>query len=147
MAGKVKGIGVSNYTVSHLAELLGYSTTGPPEVLQSEFHPRFHQREVREFCDTHGIQFMGYTPLGRNDLAPRPAVQAVASRNNITPSQVLLKWALQKGVVTIPRSSNPERCVENAQSWVDEVVLGEEDVKELDAMEDGHRYCANPDLV
>ena len=90
---------------------------------------------------------MGYTPLGRNDLAPRSAVQAVASRNNITPSQVLLKWAIQKGVVTIPRSSNPGRCVENAQSWVDGVVLGEGDMKEIDALEDGHRYCWNPDLL
>lgn len=146
-SGQVRGIGVSNYTVPHLTELLKYTTTGPPSVLQSEFHPRCHQKEIREFCDTHDVQFMGYTPLGRQDLFNKPIVREIAEKYGITPSQVLLKWGVQKGVVTIPRSSSPERNIENATSWTDGVSLKQDDMDLLDKLNDNHRYCWNPNLL
>ena len=145
--GKLRGIGVSNYTVSHLTELLEYSTTGPPSVLQSEFHPRCQQAEVWEFCRQHNIQFMGYTPLGRQDLFNKAIVQDTAAKYGITPSQVLLKWGLQKGAVTIPRSSSPDRNVENATSWTDGISLAQQDIDLLDQLNDDHRYCWNPNLI
>ncbi|KAL5253873.1 hypothetical protein ACHWQZ_G013590 [Mnemiopsis leidyi] len=146
-SGQLRGIGVSNYTVSHLEELMEYTTSGPPSVLQSEFHPRCQQAEVRGFCDKHNVQFMGYTPLGRQDLFNKPLVREVGDKYGITPSQVLLKWGLQKGAVTIPRSSKPDRNVENATSWTDGVSLKQEDMDLLDQLNDDHHYCWNPDLL
>ena len=146
-SGQVRGIGVSNYTVPQLTELMEYSTTGPPSVLQSEFHPRCHQKESREFCDKHDVQFMGYMPLGRQDLFSKPFVRDVAEKYGITPSQVLLKWSVQKGVVTIPRSSSPERNFENATSWTDGVSLKQDDMDLLDKLNDNHHYCSNPSLL
>ena len=146
-AGKVRGIGVSNYTIDHMEELLEYTTTGPPSVLQSELHPRCRNTEVREFCKKHGIQFMGYTPLGRQDLFTIQTVRDTAVKYGIKPSQVLLKWSLQKGAVTIPRSSSPERNVENATSWIDGIVLKPEDIELLDQLHDDHHYCPNPNLL
>ena len=146
-SGKVRGIGVSNYTVEHMDELLEYSTTGAPSVLQSEFHPRCHQKDILEYCNTHGIQFMGYTPLGRRDLLVKEVVLEVAGKYGITPGQVLLKWSMQKGAVTIPRSSHPERNVENTVSWTDGVVLGKGDMDKLDELDDEHHYTWNPNLL
>ena len=90
---------------------------------------------------------MGYMPLGRQDLFNKPFVRDVAEKYGITPSQVLLKWSVQKGVVTIPRSSSPERNFENATSWTDGVSLKQDDMDLLDKLNDNHHYCSNPSLL
>ena len=146
-SGKVRGIGVSNYTVEHMHELLEYSTTGPPSVLQSEFHPRCHQRQVIDFCKQHDIQFMGYTPLGRRDLLTKDIVTELSVKYKITPGQVLLKWGIQKEAVTIPRSSSPDRNVENVISWTDGIVIEQDDMEKLDELDDEHHYTWNPNLL
>ena len=143
--GCVRGIGVSNYTIEDLDNLLEYSTTGPPSIMQSELHPRCHNTVARDYCREKGIQYMGYMPLGRQDLLSRQLVVDIASKYGISPAQVLIKWSLQKGAITIPRSSDPGRIVENVRAWQDGLVLDEVDIALMDGLEDGHTYSWNPE--
>jgi alcohol dehydrogenase (NADP+) len=96
--GLVKGIGVSNFNVGQLRALIRHAHI-PPAVNQVELHPYLPQSKVVAFCREHSIQVVGYSPLGK------------------TPAQALIKWALQKGVVSIPKSVQPHRIEENFAVW------------------------------
>lgn len=95
--GLVKSIGVSNYTVDHLEELLQFSTV-MPAVLQVEFHPRLYQKDLLEYCKSKGIQLQAYTSLGQGKLLEETTVRALAAQHSKSTAQVLLKWALQHDV-------------------------------------------------
>uniref|UniRef100_A0A8D0GI83 NADP-dependent oxidoreductase domain-containing protein n=1 Tax=Sphenodon punctatus TaxID=8508 RepID=A0A8D0GI83_SPHPU len=140
-AGKLRAIGVSNYTPGHLRELLAGCRV-PPAVLQVEFHPELAQPELLALCRRENIHLQAYSSLGTGQLVGRLEVGRVAERLSRSPAQVLLRWAVQQGVGVIPKSANPARVVENAQLWGWE--LGPEDMEELGAMDCGRRYCWDP---
>ena len=139
--GKARAIGVSNYTIRHLEELLG-SAKVPPAVNQVELHPFLAQRELREFCAANGIAVEAYAPLVKARRMDHPVLQRVAAKHGATPAQVLVRWALQSGLVVIPKSVRPERIRENASVYGFE--LDREDLGALDGLDEGYRTSWDP---
>lgn len=111
--GVFKAIGVSNYEMCHLEELLGYAEV-LPAVNQVECHPRWQQRPLRAFCSQHNIALVAYSPLGGGQLLHDPAVLAAATTAGITPAQALALWGLRSGCAVLPKSVRPERIAELA---------------------------------
>jgi diketogulonate reductase-like aldo/keto reductase len=142
--GKTKAIGVSNYTIKHLEELVT-SATVKPHVLQSECHPLLNQRELRLFCERHGIFFQAYSSLGTGDLLHNTEIKDVARLYSKSPSQLLLRWAVQQGIGVIPKSSDPDRVVENAAIF--DFVIEDEHMKLLNELDRNHHFCWDPNDV
>jgi diketogulonate reductase-like aldo/keto reductase len=139
--GKAKAIGVSNYTVGHLEELLARAKE-PPSVNQVELHPFLTQPELRRFCGAHGIAVEAYAPLVKARRMDHPVLRRVAERHRRTPAQVLVRWALEHGLVVIPKSVRPERIRENADVFG--FALDAHDVAALDALDEGYRTSWDP---
>ena len=131
--GHCRAIGVSNYSVRELGEILeGGRRSVIPAVNQVPYSPFRQQRELAEFCRTQGIRLEGYSPLTRGARLDDGTVRAVAKARGRTPAQVLIRWALQKEVVTIPKSVHKERILENADVFG--FSLSREDMAALDAL-------------
>jgi diketogulonate reductase-like aldo/keto reductase len=139
--GKARAVGVSNYTVRHLEELLG-TAKEPPAVNQVELHPFLAQRELVAFCAGHGIAVEAYAPLVKARRMDHPVLRRVAARHGRTPAQVLVRWALEHGHVVIPKSVRRERIQENADVFG--FALGERDRAELDGLDEGYRTSWDP---
>jgi methylglyoxal/glyoxal reductase len=140
--GKVKAIGVSNFHVHHLEELMKDAQV-KPMVNQVEYHPRLTQKEVKAFCLKHGIQMEAWSPLMQGQLLDNPLLQKMANKYNKSIAQVILRWDLQNGVVTIPKSTKKHRIVENADIFNFE--LSPEDIEQIDKMNQNHRVGPDPD--
>jgi methylglyoxal/glyoxal reductase len=128
--GRCRAIGVSNFMVHHLEELLSHAQV-PPAANQIELHPWCQQREVVAFCERHDIAVIAYSPLTKGMRLADPRLTALASELRRSPAQVLLRWSLQKGFVTIPKSTRRERIAENAGLF--DFSLDEERMARLDA--------------
>ncbi|KAI4895733.1 hypothetical protein NFI96_005496 [Prochilodus magdalenae] len=144
MEGKFKAIGVSNYTVRHMQELLKACKV-VPAVLQVEFHPRLAQKELRALCEESGVCFQAYSSLGTGVLLTDPVVQEVADSCGRTPAQVLLRWALQQNIPVLPKSAQPHRVQENGRLFDFELSNG--DMGKLSALDCGEKFCWDPSLV
>lgn len=140
-AGMIRALGVSNYTTSHLTELLG-SCCIPPAVLQVEFHPRLPQSDLLNWCKKHEIHLQAYSSLGCGDLLKKDEVTTVANIHGRSSSQILLQWALRQGVGVIPKASAPERIKENIGVW--DFELTEEEAETLRGDGTEKRYCWDP---
>ncbi len=101
-AGRVKAIGVSNFHIHHLEELLKDAEI-KPMVNQVEFHPRLSQTELRAYCREQGIQFEAWSPLMQGQLLDNPVLKGIAEKYQKSIAQIILRWDLQHGVVTIPK--------------------------------------------
>ena len=132
--GRVRAIGVSNFMVHHLDELLGKAKV-PPAVNQIELSPFLQQREARAWCERHGVAVEAYSPLTKGARLQHPAVAAVAGRVRRSPAQVLLRWGIQHGLIVLPKSTRAERIRENAALF--DFELSAADMSELDALEEG----------
>lgn len=128
--GTCHAIGVSNYMIGHLRGLFENSST-VPAVNQVEFSPYLHQKDLLDFCRSNSIQLEGYSPLTKRENLGDPALGQIASKCSKTPAQILLRWALQKEIVTIPKSTNRERLEENANVF--EFEISQEDMEALDS--------------
>jgi len=137
-----RSIGVSNYTIAHLEELLANSPV-VPSVNQVEFHPFLYQSELLDFCRAHAIQLEAYSPLARGLGMQHPTVREVASRHRRTPAQVLIRWSLQHGAIPIPKSVRPERIRANAQVFDFDLPAG--DMQALDRLSEGLHTAWNPE--
>src|SRR5215831_3117011 len=104
--GKCRSIGVSNFTIAHLEELLAASDV-TPSVNQVEFNPFLYQRGLLDFCRARRIQLVAYCPLTRGEKLKDSTLAGIARRHGKTGAQVLLRWALQHEVAVIPKSSKP----------------------------------------
>uniref|UniRef100_A0A1A7WYQ9 NADP-dependent oxidoreductase domain-containing protein n=1 Tax=Iconisemion striatum TaxID=60296 RepID=A0A1A7WYQ9_9TELE len=142
--GKLRAIGVSNYTAAHLRELM-QSCRVPPAVLQVEFHPQLIQTDLRSLCQEHGVCFQAYSSLGKGELISEPVIQEVAKSVERSPAQVLLRWAVQQGVPVLPKSSDPIRIRQNAEIF--DFSLSQAEMDRLTALDRGHRYCWDPSEV
>jgi diketogulonate reductase-like aldo/keto reductase len=139
--GKARAIGVSNYTASHLEQLLDRASE-PPSVNQVELHPFLGQAELRRFCAAQGIAVEAYAPLVKARRMDHPVLRRIAERHGRTPAQVLVRWALEHGLVVIPKSVRPERIRENADVY--RFALGPQDLAALDALDEGYRTSWDP---
>jgi diketogulonate reductase-like aldo/keto reductase len=138
---KARAIGVSNYTIRHLQELLPEAKV-VPAVNQVEFSPFLYQEDLLSFCRDNSIQLEAYSPLTKGRRLRDPRLVAMALECRKTPAQVLLRWCLEKQVVTIPKSVRPERILENSQIF--DFSLAAQDVQTLDSMQDGGRTSWDP---
>ena len=142
--GRVRAIGVSNYTVPHLEELLGESPVAPA-VNQVEFHPFLFQRDLLEFCRARGIQLEAYAPLVKAHRMDHPVLLRVAGAHAKTPAQVLVRWCIEHEVVAIPKSVRRARIEENAQVF--DFALAPEELAALDALGETYRTSWDPTEV
>ncbi|XP_064597625.1 uncharacterized oxidoreductase YtbE-like isoform X2 [Liolophura sinensis] len=112
--GLIRSCGVSNYGIQHLE---GLKTAGlpTPSVNQIELHPWQHKSEVVKYCRENGIAVMGYSPLAKGQRFSEPILTKLSERYGKTAAQVMIRWSVQKGYITIPKSAKPARIVENAQ--------------------------------
>jgi methylglyoxal/glyoxal reductase len=141
--GKAKSIGVSNYTVAHLEELLGeFEIT--PAINQVEFHPFIYeeQKELLEYCNEKGIIVEAYSPLARAKNLQNPVLHAIANRHGKTLPQVMIRWALQHGTIPIPKSAHPDRIKENIKVF--DFYLADEEMKTINKLSSGNRVTWDP---
>ena len=139
--GRCRAIGVSNYTVRHLEELMESSPV-VPLVNQVEFSPFLYQQELLEFCRAHRIQLEAYSPLTHGHRLRDPVLCDIAADHGKSAAQVLIRWGLAHGLVVIPKSSRPERIRENADVF--DFALSGDQIKALDRLHDGYRTCWDP---
>lgn len=141
-SGRAKAIGVSNHMVPHLQELLAAADVCPA-VNQIEYHPYLQSREVLSFCRGKGIQMQAWSPLMQaGSLLEDAVLKRIAAAHGKTVAQVILRWDVQGGVVTIPKSVRAERIRENAGIF--DFVLSETEMAEIDGLERAHRSGADP---
>jgi methylglyoxal/glyoxal reductase len=129
--GKARAVGVSNYTIELLQEILQNSDV-VPAVNQVEFHPFLYQKHLLSFCEKNSIQLEAYSPLTRGYRLNHPTILAVAKEHNKTPAQVLIRWSLQHGLVVIPKSIREDRIRENSQVF--DFHLAPKDMRLLDSL-------------
>lgn len=140
--GRVRAIGVSNFHVHHLENLLE-SATIVPMVNQIEYHPRLIQPEVSSFCKAHNIQMEAWSPLMKGQILDHPTILELAQKHEKTAAQIVLRWNLQKGVVTIPKSTKEHRIIENASIF--DFELEQAEVTTIDGLNLNSRIGTNPD--
>jgi methylglyoxal/glyoxal reductase len=140
--GLARSIGVSNYTIRHLEELLPASPI-PPAVNQVEFHPFLYQADLLTFSQANRIQLEAYSPLTRGQRLKHPSIVEIATKYKRTPAQILIRWSLQHGLVVIPKSVRPERIRENAAVF--DFELGRGDMERLDSLDESSRVAWNPE--
>ncbi|CAH8770403.1 aldo/keto reductase [Paenibacillus dendritiformis] len=140
--GRVKSIGVSNFQVHHLEDLMKDAEI-IPVVNQVEFHPLLNQKELRDFTKKHGIQLEAWSPLMQGELLNHPLLKEIADKYGKSITQVILRWDLQHGVVTIPKSTKEHRIVENASLF--DFELSPEDMDRIDGLNENRRIGPDPD--
>lgn len=139
---KVRAIGVSNFHIHHLEDLMADCEI-KPMVNQIEFHPKLTQRELLAFCQKHDIQVEAWSPLMRGNYFDEPTLTQLAEKYNKTVAQIILRWDIQQKVVTIPKSVRAERIKENAQIF--DFELTEAEMEQIAAMNENLRFGPDPD--
>ncbi|KAM5351394.1 hypothetical protein ACJ41O_004117 [Fusarium nematophilum] len=133
--GRTRSIGVSNFRVRHLEEMREYAAVWPPSVNQIELHPWCQQRELVSYCQTHGIVVEAYSPLATGARFDDPTLQDIAGKHGKSSAQVLIRYALQKGWVPLPKSAAVGRIQQNASVFGFELDL--DDMSRLDGLDEG----------
>nr|XP_028588490.1 uncharacterized protein LOC114598699 isoform X1 [Podarcis muralis] len=129
--GLCRSIGVSNFLISHL-EQLKEDCQVTPHVNQVEYHPFHRPQELVDYCQSRNIVFEGYCPLAKGEALSHPDVIQLAKKYGRTPAQICIRWSIQNGIVTIPKSTKPERVLENCQVF--DFSLKKEDMEFLNSM-------------
>jgi diketogulonate reductase-like aldo/keto reductase len=142
--GRVRAIGVSNFQVHHLEDLIS-SAEIKPMVNQVEFHPHLTQKELLSYCKKEGIQLEAWSPLKQGQLLNEPVLEDLAHKYNKSVAQVILRWDLQHGVVTIPKSIKEHRIIENADIF--DFELSAEDIEKIDGLNQDSRAGSHPDTM
>lgn len=140
--GRVKAIGVSNFLKHHLNDVIENSGV-VPAVLQNEFHPRLVQQSLLDFCKKNKIQYESWSPLMRGRVFEIDTLEVLSEKYNRSVAQLVIRWNLQKGVVTIPKSVHRDRIFENADVF--DFEISEEDMRKIDALDREERTGAHPD--
>ncbi|KAK4704451.1 hypothetical protein P7C70_g1750, partial [Phenoliferia sp. Uapishka_3] len=135
IAGKLKAIGVSNFSDVHLEEFKAAGVKLTPEVNQIELHPWCQQKPIVEYCKAAGIIIQAYCPIVRGQRMEDPVLKSVCEKSGKTGAQVLIRWSLQKGYVPLPKSDTPSRIAENADVF--DFELDGDSMSKLDALDLG----------
>jgi diketogulonate reductase-like aldo/keto reductase len=138
---KCRAIGVSNFTIKHLKELLNRAKV-VPAVNQVEFSPYLYQKELHEFCKLNKIQLEAYSPLTRGKKLNDKKLVDIANKYNKTSAQILIQWCLQHDIVVIPKSKTKKRIQENFDVF--DFKISSEDIKNLDSFNENLRLCWDP---
>lgn len=141
-AGRIRAIGVSNFQIHHLQDLMQDAQV-KPMVNQVEYHPRLTQEELKAFCEQHGIQLEAWSPLMQGELLDNPLLTEIASSKGKSVAQIILRWDLQNGVVTIPKSTKAQRIIENADLF--DFELSTEEMQRISSLNGNVRVGPDPD--
>lgn len=143
--GRIKAIGVSNFPIEQLEDLIGKNKV-VPAVNQIELHPDFQQRELRAYCDQHDIKVESWSPIGGStavgSLLQDDTIVAIAKKHGKTPAQVTIRWHIQSGLIVIPKSVHEVRIVENFNVF--DFELDDDDMKQIDQLDGDNRIGSNP---
>ncbi|XP_044748226.1 glyoxal reductase-like [Coccinella septempunctata] len=146
-AGLVKDIGVSNYTVKHLNELLANDCGVKPSVNQVEWHPKYYQTDLLNLCRREGILLQAYSSLGgtgNSNLLKDPVVSQISTLLGKSPAQVLLRWALQQNICIIPKARSAEHIKANIDL---NFVIPNEMMTQLNNLNSNEKFAWNPEVV
>ncbi|MDG5788970.1 aldo/keto reductase [Evansella sp. AB-P1] len=141
--GRIRAIGVSNFQSHHLEDIIKQCEI-VPMVNQVEYHPRLTQVELNEFCKKNKIQLEAWSPLMRGELLDHPTLVEIGKKHGKSTAQVILRWDLQNGVVTIPKSIKRHRIEENANIF--DFELSESDMNKINSLNENKRVGQDPDL-
>jgi methylglyoxal/glyoxal reductase len=141
-SGRARAIGVSNFKPHHIEDLFAVADLVPP-VNQGEWHPYLQQPDLVKYCEERGIVVEAWAPLMKGKVLTDPLIQALAGKYARTPSQIVIRWEMQRGIVTIPKSVHRERIAENAD--ILHFELDPEDMAALNALDRGQRNGPDPD--
>lgn len=139
--GSVRAIGVSNFQVHHLQDIMADAEI-KPMVNQVEYHPLLTQQELLSFCKDNHIQLEAWSPLMQGNL-DQPLLKELAQKYGKSPAQIVLRWDLQNGVVTIPKTITESRIIENSQVF--DFELSSEDIEKLSSLNQNKRFGPDPD--
>lgn len=139
--GRVRAIGVSNFNVNQLQDLLADCNI-KPVINQVEFHPHLTQVELRNLCKQENIQLEAWSPLKRGRLLEEPTILKIAKQYQKSAAQVILRWDLQSQVITIPKSITKERIIENADIF--DFSLTDEDMESINQLNRNDRSGKDP---
>jgi len=142
--GQIRAIGVCNFLIPHLKRLLENSRI-KPMVNQFEFHPELVQSELLQFCSENQIQSEAWRPIMKGRVNEIDLLQELAEKYHKSPVQIVLRWDIQKGVVTIPKSVTPERIIHNANIF--DFELSAEDVAKIDSLDKQSRMGEDPNMI
>lgn len=137
---QIKSIGVSNFTINHLKDAI---ETGIQIVNnQVELHPSFNQNELKEFCDASKITVTAYSPLGMGEELKNPQIVELSEKYRVSPAQIILNWIISRGIVAIPKSTNPDNIRDNFNSlnW----EMESQDIERINNIEQKPRLLAPP---
>ncbi|MCD6434516.1 MAG: aldo/keto reductase [Candidatus Diapherotrites archaeon] len=133
---KVKSIGISNFTIHHIEDLLETAEI-LPVTNQVEFHPYLYQRELQEFCERHNIVITAYSPLARGKIIGDPILKEIGEKYNKTETQVALRWLVQHNCIVIPKASSREHLERNYNIF--DFELNNEDMERIDSLNRNER--------
>lgn len=139
--GKVKAIGVSNFTIGHLQDLMNGAEINPM-VNQVEFHPQLVQQKLLDFCNENNIQLQAWSPIMKGKVNEINSIKAIAKKHGKSAVQVVLRWDLQKGVATIPKSVHEDRIEKNCNIF--DFELSKHEMETIDNLNKNHRLGPDP---
>ncbi|XP_056379363.1 uncharacterized oxidoreductase ZK1290.5-like isoform X2 [Hyla sarda] len=142
--GVCRSIGVSNFLIHHL-EQLKENCDVVPHLNQVEYHPFQRPQELVDYCNRNNIVFGGYCPLAKGQVLTHPVILRLAKQYGKTPAQICIRWSIQNGIVTIPKSTKESRIQENCQ--VLDFILGDDDVFSINSLHDGRHVTWDPSNV
>lgn len=142
--GQAKAIGVSNYMIDHLKELLSECDV-EPAVNQIELHVFLQQPELVEFCQQQGIVVEAYSPLAHGEGMDDPVLQELAKKHNKSTAQIMLRWCIEVGTVPLPKSTHADRISENFAVF--DFTLDDDDMTKLKTLDRNYRTCWDPTRV
>ena len=131
--GRIRSIGVSNFNQDHLERIIG-ETGVTPAVNQIELHPRYQQRDKRDYLKQKGIALQSYSPLGSGSMLKDPTVAAIAEKHGKSTAQVMIRWQLDQGIIVMPKSNSAERIKQNFDVFG--FALDDEDRQKIDGLDD-----------
>ncbi len=129
--GKIKTIGLSNFTLTYLRPLLDHARI-KPAINQIEFHPGYWQPQLYDFCQNEDILIEAWSPLARGRVFQNVLLQQISAKHNKSIAQICLRWCVEKGVIPIPKSSTPERIEANKDIF--DFQLSTQEVRQIDAL-------------
>ena len=141
-AGKIRGIGVSNFQTTHLERLIAAGGTAPA-LNQVELHPGLQQKQLREFNAAHGVATEAWSPLARGRFDENAEVVAIANKHGKSPAQIIIRWHLELGNLVIPKTATESRLKENISVF--DFSLDAEDMTKIASLDFGLRTGPDPD--
>lgn len=141
-AGKIRAIGVSNFEIHHLEELLSYAKV-IPVLNQIELHPKLSQKEIRDFCKQHNIKIQAWSPLMQGQLLDHPVIKEIAKKHKKSTAQIILRWDIEQEILLVVKSVHENRMLSNSDVF--DFKLDNEDMERLNSLNQSLRSGPHPD--